>query len=137
MFIFYIASAPSIPAAAGASSQNGDSNARLLRSPQSKIESLKNWSISSYKCTKQLLFEKLGKTSRTVDTGSLSSFQSTATGSCVLNYVFLSQVVTFSELESRIEHLRDIKRRYLQVLGLSRALTSHFYHVIQTQVTVL
>lgn len=38
------------------------------------------------------------------------------------------------ELESRIEHLRDIKRRYLQVLGLSRAFTSHFYHVIQTQV---
>ncbi|ODM99137.1 Arfaptin-2 [Orchesella cincta] len=99
------ASAPSIPAAAAASgSQNGDS-ARLLRSPQSKIETLKNWSISTYKCTKQLMFEKLGKTSRTVDT----------------------------ELESRIENLRDIKRRYLQVLGLSRAFTSHFYHVIQTQ----
>jgi hypothetical protein len=39
-----------------------------------------------------------------------------------------------SELESRIEHLRDLKRRYLQILGLSRAFTSHFYHVIQTQV---
>lgn len=38
------------------------------------------------------------------------------------------------ELEGRIEHLREIKRRYLQVLGLSRAFTSHFYNVIQTQV---
>lgn len=35
----------------------------------SRIENLKNWSISTYKCTKQLMFEKLGKSSRTVDTG--------------------------------------------------------------------
>jgi len=52
-----------------------------------------------------MMFEKLGKTTRTVD----------------------------SDLESRIEHLREIKRRYLQLLGLSRAFTSHFYHVTQTQ----
>lgn len=70
------ASAPSIPnaAAAAGSGQNGEHNARLLRSPQSKIETLKNWSISTYKCTKQLMFEKLGKTSRTVDTGNNSKF---------------------------------------------------------------
>lgn len=35
----------------------------------SRIENLKNWSISTYKCTKQLMFEKLGKSSRTVDAG--------------------------------------------------------------------
>ncbi|CAG7833150.1 unnamed protein product [Allacma fusca] len=102
-------SAPAISTAAASSdspsSQNGDQIPRLFRSPTSKIETLKNWSISTYKCTKQLMFEKLGKSSRTVD----------------------------SELEARIEHLRDLKRRYLQVLGLSRAFTSHFYHVIQTQ----
>ena len=54
----------------------------------------------------QALFEKLGKTSRTVDT----------------------------ELESQIENLRDTQRKYGNVLRLARALTSHFYHVIQTQV---
>ena len=54
----------------------------------------------------QALFEKLGKTSRTVDT----------------------------ELESQIENLRDTQRKYGNILRLARALTSHFYHVIQTQV---
>jgi len=107
------ASAPSFPSALGSSphemSENGDQIPRLYhRSSQSKIETLKNWSISTYKCTKQLMFEKLGKTSRTVD----------------------------SELEARIEHLREIKRRYLSVLGLSRAFTSHFYNVIQTQLAL-
>lgn len=38
------------------------------------------------------------------------------------------------ELESQIEQLRDIQRKYSNVLRLSRALTSHFYHVVQTQV---
>ena len=40
----------------------------------------------------------------------------------------------FTELESQIEQLRDIQRKYSNVLRLSRALTSHFYHVVQTQV---
>src|SRR5699024_11492939 len=35
----------------------------------SRIENLKNSSISTYKCTKQLMFEKLGESSRTVDAG--------------------------------------------------------------------
>jgi hypothetical protein len=48
--------------------QNGDPT--VMKAQQSKIETIKNWSISTYKCTKQLMFEKLGKTSRTVDTGS-------------------------------------------------------------------
>ncbi|XP_039288115.1 arfaptin-2 isoform X2 [Nilaparvata lugens] len=81
--------------------QNGD----LLKPQQSKIETIKNWSISTYKCTKQLMFEKLGKSSRTVDT----------------------------ELESQIEQLRDTQRKYSNILRLSRALASHFYHVVQTQ----
>lgn len=46
---------------------NGDT--QTMRSTQSKIESIKNWSISTYKCTKQLMYERLGKTSRTVDFG--------------------------------------------------------------------
>ncbi|XP_012284994.1 arfaptin-2 [Orussus abietinus] len=83
--------------------QNGD--AQNMRSAQSKIESIKSWSISTYKCTRQLMYEKLGKSSRTVD----------------------------SELEAQIELLRDTQRKYCNVLRLSRALTSHFHHVVQTQ----
>lgn len=37
----------------------------------SRIENIKNWSISTYKCTKQMVFEKLGKSSRTVDAGTI------------------------------------------------------------------
>lgn len=70
-----------------------------------KLESIKNWTISTYKCSRQTIYEKLGKTSRTVD----------------------------SELESQIENLRDTQRKYANILRLARALTSHFYHVVQTQ----
>merc|ERR1711935_1200805 len=85
------------------SSASSDSIA--LRRDANKLETIKNWTISTYKCSSQALFEKLGKTSRTVDT----------------------------ELESQIENLRDTQRKYGNVLRLARALTSHFYHVIQTQ----
>lgn len=95
--------APSNRSTPTSPSQNGDPS--LMRSQASKMETIKNWSISTYKCTKQLMFEKLGKSSRTVDT----------------------------ELETQIEQLRDIQRKYSNVLRLSRALTSHFYHVVQTQ----
>lgn len=71
-----------------------------------KIQDIKNWSISTYKCTKQLISEKLGKSSRTVDT----------------------------ELESQIELLREVQHKYLNILRLSRALSSHFQHVVITQV---
>ena len=71
-----------------------------------KLENIKNWTISTYKCSRQSLYEKLGKTNRTVD----------------------------SELEGQIESLRDTQRKYGNILRLARALTSHFYHVVQTQV---
>jgi len=70
-----------------------------------KIEYLKSWTVSAYKCSRQALLEKLGKTTRTVD----------------------------GELETQIEALRDTQRKYANVLRLARALTSHFYHVVQTQ----
>lgn len=96
--------APStVPTTPMSPTQNGDPT--VIKAQQSKIETIKNWSISTYKCTKQLMFEKLGKTSRTVDT----------------------------ELEAQIEQLRDTQRKYSNVLRLSRALASHFYHVVQTQ----
>lgn len=70
-----------------------------------KLESIKNWTISTYKCSRQTIYEKLGKSCRTVDT----------------------------ELEAQIETLRETQRKYGNILRLARALTSHFYHVIQTQ----
>lgn len=82
---------------------NGESN--LLKSSASKIDTIKNWSISTYKCTRQLMLEKLGKSQRTID----------------------------SELEAQIEQLRDTQRKYLQILRLTRALSSHFHHVVVTQ----
>jgi hypothetical protein len=89
-------------------SLNGDfvpKQQTMTQTAQNKLEQVKNWSINTYKCTKQLLSEKLGKGSRTVDL----------------------------ELEAQIEVLRDTKRKYENILRLSRALTNHFSQVVQTQ----
>lgn len=83
-----------------------NSNSEIRSATVAKIEHIRNWSISTYKCTKQIISEKLGKSSRTVDT----------------------------ELESQIDLLRDVQRKYLNILRLSRALSSHFQHVVITQV---
>lgn len=77
----------------------------MSQTAQNKLEQVKNWSINTYKCTKQLLAEKLGKSSRTVDL----------------------------ELEAQIEVLRDTKRKYENILRLARLLQSNFAQVVQTQ----
>lgn len=97
-----LSEAGSGPQSPNSPSQNGD----CVRSPISRIDSIKSWSISTYKCSKQLMLEKLGKSSRTVDV----------------------------ELELQIEALRETQRKYLNILKLARALASHFYHMVQTQV---
>lgn len=56
-------------------------------------------------CTKQLISERFGRGSRTVDL----------------------------ELEAQIEVLRDTKRKYETILRLARELTNHFYSMVQTQ----
>jgi hypothetical protein len=68
---------------------------------QSKLETIRSWSFNTYKFTRQLLSEKLGRGTRTVD----------------------------AELEAQIEILRDTQLKYANVLRLARALTSHFYQV--------
>lgn len=83
-------------------------NGELRAGAAAKIEYLRNWSISTYKCTKQLISEKLGKSTRTVDT----------------------------EIETQIDALRDVQRKYLNILRLARSLSSHFQHVVITQVGV-
>ncbi|XP_040564598.1 arfaptin-2 isoform X1 [Lepeophtheirus salmonis] len=70
-----------------------------------RLEYLKNWTISTYKCSRQTIYEKLGKSSRTID----------------------------SEMEGQIEALRDTQRKYGNILRLARALSSHFGNVVQTQ----
>ncbi|XP_072302034.1 arfaptin-2b isoform X3 [Eucyclogobius newberryi] len=70
-----------------------------------KIEQVKKWGLNTYKCTKQMISERFGRGSRTVDL----------------------------ELEAQIEVLRDTKRKYESVLRLARALTNHFYNMVQTQ----
>ncbi|XP_044881368.1 arfaptin-2 isoform X2 [Mauremys mutica] len=70
-----------------------------------KFDIVKKWGINTYKCTKQLISERFGRGSRTVDL----------------------------ELETQIELLRDTKRKYECVLQLARALTHHFYSLVQTQ----
>lgn len=42
-------------------------------------------------------------------------------------------IITLVELEAQIEQLRETQRKYSNILRLARALTSHFYHVVQTQ----
>uniref|UniRef100_H2YGM3 AH domain-containing protein n=1 Tax=Ciona savignyi TaxID=51511 RepID=H2YGM3_CIOSA len=70
-----------------------------------RAENLKTWSVKTYKCTKQILSERLGKGSKTVDL----------------------------ELEAKIEILRDTKRKYENLLALSKVLANHFTNIIQTQ----
>ena len=77
-----------------------------VQSPvQVKLETIKDWSINTFKCTKQLISERLGKSQRTVDV----------------------------ELEAQIENLRETQRKYQHILKLARTLTSHFQSVVQTQ----
>ncbi|ELU14054.1 hypothetical protein CAPTEDRAFT_154485 [Capitella teleta] len=87
----------------GPQKSTGDSGLSPLSA--TKLDFLKAWSINTYKCTKQLISERFGKGSRTVDL----------------------------ELEAQIEALRDTQRKYSNVLRLARALTNHFHHVVQTQ----
>lgn len=77
----------------------------FLKNGATKIDSLKNWGISTYKCTRQLMLEKLGKSNKTTDT----------------------------ELETQINDLRETQRKYLSVLRLSRTFNSHFLQVVTTQ----
>lgn len=87
-------------------SQNGGAGtSTLLRAGSSKLDAIRNWSVSTYKCTKQILYEKLGKSSRTVDT----------------------------ELEAQIEMLRETQRKYNGVLRLAAALTQQLGAAAHTQ----
>jgi len=92
----------------GSSSSNGSNGLAAsseLSRFQSRLEDLRKWSLSTYKCTRQIISEKLGKGSRTID----------------------------PELEAQIEILRETQIKYLNVLRLARAMWTHFNNVVTTQ----
>ncbi|XP_073461280.1 arfaptin-1 isoform X1 [Aquarana catesbeiana] len=70
-----------------------------------KFELVRRWSLNTYKCTRQIISERLGRGSRTVDL----------------------------ELESQIEILRDNKKKYEHILKLAQTLSSQLYQMVQTQ----
>ncbi|XP_056127950.1 arfaptin-2a isoform X3 [Rhinichthys klamathensis goyatoka] len=70
-----------------------------------KFDSVKKWSINTYKCTKQMFSERFGRGTKTVD----------------------------MELEAQIDVLRETKLKYECILRLARDLTNHFYNMVQTQ----
>lgn len=77
-----------------------------LRSPAlEKLDLVRKWSINTYKCTRQIISEKLGKGSKTVDL----------------------------ELESQIDVLRDNKKKYQQVIRLAQTLSAQLSQIMQTQ----
>ena len=81
-------------------------NAAIVRpSTAQKIDHLKKWSISTYKCTRQYLSEKFGKGTKTVDT----------------------------EIETQIQVLRETQLRYISLLKLARQMMQHFQNMVQTQ----
>ncbi|XP_063776607.1 arfaptin-1 isoform X3 [Pseudophryne corroboree] len=70
-----------------------------------KFELVRRWSLNTYKCTRQIISEKLGRGSRTVDL----------------------------ELEAQIEILRDNKKKYEYILKLAQTLSAQLYLMVQTQ----
>lgn len=48
-------------------SSAGEASAKFASKTASTFETFKQWSKSAYKCTRQIVSEKLGKTSKTVD----------------------------------------------------------------------
>ena len=48
-------------------SSASDVSTKLGTNAASTIESLKLWSVSAYKCTRQIVSERFGKSSRTID----------------------------------------------------------------------
>ncbi|XP_075889996.1 arfaptin-1 isoform X2 [Nelusetta ayraudi] len=112
--------APSSAVASRLARSASDSEAQKGSSPQSgavvlsddlknpameKLDLVRKWSINTYKCTRQILSERLGRGSRTVD----------------------------MELEAQIEILRDNKRKYQHVIKLAQTLAGQLSQIMQTQ----
>ncbi|KAG8453978.1 hypothetical protein GDO86_000561 [Hymenochirus boettgeri] len=98
-----------LPSAERRNNPQGSGPVVLAEEPRStaveKFELVRKWSLNTYKCTRQIISEKLGRGSRTVDL----------------------------ELEAQIEILRDNKKKYENVLKLAQTLSTQLFQMIQTQ----
>ncbi|XP_076995890.1 arfaptin-1 isoform X3 [Tamandua tetradactyla] len=70
-----------------------------------KLELVRKWSLNTYKCTRQIISEKLGRGSRTVDL----------------------------ELEAQIDILRENKKKYENILRLAQTLSTQLFQMVHTQ----
>jgi hypothetical protein len=70
------------------------------------LDVLRQWTKSAYKCTRQMVSEKLGKSQRTV---------------------------LDPELDASIETLRDMKKKYELVLTCAQRMTAQFKQIVETQ----
>lgn len=77
----------------------------LSNSKPFTVKAFKDWSLTTLKCTKQKVMERLGHGTKTID----------------------------SELELQIEVLRDTHTKYQVILRQVRALSSNFMSVVQSQ----
>uniref|UniRef100_UPI0037E7CBB7 arfaptin-1-like n=1 Tax=Semicossyphus pulcher TaxID=241346 RepID=UPI0037E7CBB7 len=73
-----------------------------------KLQKVRKWSITTYKCTRQALSEKLGRGSRTVDL----------------------------DLERRLELLKDDRQRYENVTKVAQTLANQLAQISVTQKTL-
>ncbi|CAG2109873.1 unnamed protein product [Medioppia subpectinata] len=83
---------------------NGTTSGKL----QTPMDQLKEWSLTTYKCTKQLVNEKLGKCQRTVD----------------------------MDLEADIERLRETQHKYSLILKMTRDMGSQYQTIITQQISL-
>lgn len=83
----------------------GEVSSRLAHKTLHTLEHIRLWSKSAYKCTRQIVSEKLGKSNRTVD----------------------------PDIETAIEQIRDVRRKYENILTLSNSMAAHFRDMLHTQ----
>lgn len=70
-----------------------------------KLDNIKGWSINTYKCTKQVLMEKLGKSARTVN----------------------------AEVERDIANVREAQKKHLALLTSVQNMIAHFSAIVVAQ----
>jgi len=73
--------------------------------PGAKMEALKKWTVSTYKYTKQMVSEKMGRRTRTVDT----------------------------EMEKHIQGLRETQARYAGLLKIAQTFANQFKNIVATE----
>ncbi|CAD5221915.1 unnamed protein product [Bursaphelenchus xylophilus] len=89
---------------------NGNTRTKICTNPEmaqiaAKVESFKNWTVNRFKTTKQSVFEQLGKVEKTVD----------------------------SDMDQRINNLKDLHNRYKDVLNAAKTYSDHIQALNNSQ----